>query len=201
MGSAIDYVRRIYKDFDNAGYYCQHFLLDASKMGVPQKRERIFFICIRHDLGINFLKVSNLFNVEPYINMEFNEDPIVYGAFADYKGIAYEGRMRELFELREQGDIALSEAYKKLTGKRGFFNQRFCYEDRVCYTLSAHLDSLIPFKQPVYLSTSEVCNISTFPQDYNFCGLSPHYICGMSVPPVMMAQITTRIYEQWLSKL
>lgn len=31
MGSAIDYVRRIYKDFDNAGYYCQHFLLDASK--------------------------------------------------------------------------------------------------------------------------------------------------------------------------
>lgn len=81
MGSAIDYVRRIYKDFDNAGYYCQHFLLDASKMGVPQKRERIFFICIRHDLGINFLKVSNLFNVEPYINMEFNEDPIVYGAF------------------------------------------------------------------------------------------------------------------------
>ena len=116
MGSAIDYVRRIYKDFDNAGYYCQHFLLDASKMGVPQKRERIFFICIRHDLGINFLKVSNLFNVEPYINMEFNEDPIVYGAFADYKGRAYEGRMRGLFELRGQGDIALSEAYKYLTG-------------------------------------------------------------------------------------
>ena len=109
--------------------------------------------------------------------------------------------MRELFELSEQGDIALSEAYKKLTGKRGFFNQQFCYEDRVCYTLSAHLDSLIPFKQPGYLSTSEVCNISTFPQDYNFCGLSPHYICGMSVPPVMMAQIATRIYEQWLSKL
>ena len=88
--------------------------LMRQKMGVPQKRERIFFICIRHDLGINFLKVSNLFNVEPYINMEFNEDPIVYGAFADYKGRAYEGRMRELFELREQGDIALSEAYKKL---------------------------------------------------------------------------------------
>ena len=111
MGSAIDYVRRIYKDFDNAGYYCQHFLLDASKMGVPQKRERIFFICIRHDLGINFLKVSNLFNVEPYINMEFNEDPIVYGAFADYKGRAYEGRMRELLNSGNK-DIALSEAYK-----------------------------------------------------------------------------------------
>ena len=45
LGNAIDYVRRIYKDFEEAGYYCQHFLLDASKMGVPQKRERVFFIC------------------------------------------------------------------------------------------------------------------------------------------------------------
>lgn len=201
MGSAIDYVRRIYKDFDNAGYYCQHFLLDASKMGVPQKRERIFFICIRHDLGINFLKVSNLFNVEPYINMDFNEPKIYYGGFADYMGKPYGKRMKEMFDNRKEGDIDMSAAYLKLTGKRGFFNQNYLYEDKVCNTLTAHVDSTIPFKSPVYLSTSEVCNISTFPQDYNFCGLSPHYICGMSVPPVMMAQIATRIYEQWLSKL
>lgn len=62
-------------------------------------------------------------------------------------------------------------------------------------------DSTIPFNKPVYLSKSEVCNASTFPQDYDFCGFSPHYICGMSVPPVMMAQVATRVYEQWLSKL
>ena len=44
-------------------------------------------------------------------------------------------------------------------------------------------------RQPIYLSRSEVCNISTFPQDYHFLNQSPHYICGMSVPPVMMAQV------------
>ena len=27
---------------------------------------------------------------------------------------------------------------------------------------------------------------------------SPQYICGMSVPPVMMAQIATEVYQQWL---
>lgn len=58
-------------------------------MGVPQKRERVFFICIRHDLGAHFLKVSDLFNVEPYIDMEFNESEIYYGEYADYKGKAY----------------------------------------------------------------------------------------------------------------
>lgn len=86
LGNAIDYVRRIYKDFEEAGYYCQHFLLDASKMGVPQKRERVFFICIRHDLGVHFLKVSDLFNVEPHICMKFNEIPILMKEITDFKG-------------------------------------------------------------------------------------------------------------------
>lgn len=201
IGNAIDYVRRIYKEFEEAGYYCQYFLLDASKMGVPQKRERVFFVCIRHDLGVNFLKVSNLFDVEPYIDMEFNEQEICYGEYADYKGTPIGRRMKELFDLRKMGDIALAEAYKKQTGKRGFFNQQYLYENKVSYTLTAHADSIIPFNKPIYLSPSEVCNISTFPQDYNFCGLTPYYICGMSVPPIMMAQVATRVYNQWLSKL
>lgn len=201
LGNAIDYVRRIYKGFEEAGYYCQHFLLDTSKMGVPQKRERVFFICIRHDLGVHFLKVSDLFNVEPYINMDFNEPKIFYGGFADYMGKPYGKRMKEMFDNRKEGDIDMSAAYLKLTGKRGFFNQNYLYEDKVCNTLTAHVDNTIPFKSPVYLSTSEVCNISTFPQDYNFCGLSPHYICGMSVPPVMMAQVASRVWKYWLSKL
>lgn len=201
MGNAIDYVRRIYKDFDNAGYYCQHFLLDASKMGVPQIRNRVFFVCIRHDLGVNFLKVSDLFNVEPYIRMDFNEPEIHYGEFADYKGKPYGKRMKEMFDNRKYGDLDMSNAYQKIVGKRGFFNSCYLYENKVANTLTAHSDSTIPFNKPVYLSTAEVCNISTFPQDYNFCGLSPHYICGMSVPPIMMAQIATQVYEQWLSKL
>ena len=27
---------------------------------------------------------------------------------------------------------------------------------------------------------------------------SPQYVCGMSVPPVMMANIATEVYQQWL---
>ena len=202
MGSAIDYVRRIYKDFDNAGYYCQHFLLDASKMGVPQKRERIFFICIRHDLGINFLKVSNLFNVEPYINMEFNEKPILFGEVADFSGREANSKViRTLWENRKYGDTNQGDANERLYGKGSNFNQAYVYTDKICPTLASKETCLIHFDQPRFLGQSEVCCISSFPQDYNFGGQSPHYVCGMSVPPVMMAQIATRIYEQWLSKL
>ncbi len=41
LGEAKQYVRQIYREIDLAGYYCQHWLLDASKMGVPQRRERV----------------------------------------------------------------------------------------------------------------------------------------------------------------
>lgn len=133
--------------------------------------------------------------------MEFNESEIYYGEYADHKGKPIGVKMRKLFEQRVAGDIALAEAYKKQTGKRGFFNQQYLYENKVSYTLTTHADSIIPFKQPIYLSRSEVCNISTFPQDYHFLNQSPHYICGMSVPPVMMAHVASRIWKYWLSKL
>lgn len=51
IGDAIKYVAKIHDAFDEAGYYCQHWLLDAQNMGVPQRRERVFFICLRKDLA------------------------------------------------------------------------------------------------------------------------------------------------------
>ena len=61
LGNAIEYVRRVYKAFDDAGYYCQHWLLDASKMGVPQRRERVFFICLRKDLAGRFIPTGYVY--------------------------------------------------------------------------------------------------------------------------------------------
>jgi DNA (cytosine-5)-methyltransferase 1 len=55
QGDAKSYVLKIYEDFDAAGYMVKHFLLDSSTMGVPQKRERVFFLAIRKDIADPFL--------------------------------------------------------------------------------------------------------------------------------------------------
>lgn len=47
----------------------------------------------------------------------------------------------------------------------------------------------------------DICKVSSFPLDYDFGSQKPHYICGMSVPPIMIAQIATQVYEQWLTKI
>jgi len=78
LGNAKQYVRQIYREFDLAGYYCQHWLLDASKMGVPQKRERVFFIAMRKDLAEPFLYNADMFTIVPKMELEFKEVEILF---------------------------------------------------------------------------------------------------------------------------
>jgi len=59
-------------------------------------------------------------------------------------------------------------------------------------------DYCIVFDQGRYRNNREIILCSSFPEDFDFCGEPVDYICGMSVPPVMMAQVACRIYEQWL---
>lgn len=201
VGEAIDYVRRIYEDFDQAGYYCRHWLLNARDMGVPQRRERVFFVCLRKDIAKPFLKTVSLFEELPEFDLTFNEEPIYFGEFADYKGEEIKGKnLRYYWENRIPEDDGMGDTTRRIVGKEKCFNHRYDKENEVCHTLTA-TDAVFYYSKPMSHSKSDVINISTFPQDYNFLKARPSYVCGMSVPPVMMAQIATQVYEQWLSKI
>ena len=67
IGNAKGWVNQIVKGFDDAGYAVQIFLFNAARMGVPQKRERVFFIAHRKDLKY------------PKLSMEFHSKPIPFG--------------------------------------------------------------------------------------------------------------------------
>ena len=48
---------RIYEIFESRGYTVNHRILDASEYGVPQKRQRNFFVMIKGDTKFDFNKV------------------------------------------------------------------------------------------------------------------------------------------------
>lgn len=178
MGNAIEYVKEIYKQFDEAGYYCQHFLLDASKMGVPQRRERVFFICLRKDLAAQFLKQIDMFTELPEIKMQFNESEIPIRKFA--KGVLK--RETQNYSESRFGDIMLDVNKPSPT----------IATDINRYWLT---DNMLIDKDTISL-------IGSYPIDYDHLKFNnPQYLIGMSVPPVMAAQVATEIYSQWLSKL
>jgi len=193
LGEAQQYVDRILTAFDEAGYYVDFTLLDASKMGVPQRRERVFFYAIRKDLYRG--PFSDLFGTRPVLGLGFDEAPVAYKEFRSNCTIqTINGeKMLHYWGLTKPGK-SFSEVHE--TGS--YFNEVKLHPDKPFPTIRA---SGLPYDYdiPREATTAEVCCAGTYPQDYNFKTNKAGYLIGMSVPPVMTAQIATRIYEQWLS--
>ena len=202
LGNAIKYVRKIYEDFNNAGYSVCHYLLDASTMGVPQKRERVFFIAIRNDLLQYIPTTPTLFELKPRLKFNFKEKPILFSDFADYKGEKCNLKsVIPMWEKRQYGDRDVADTRVRLGFSDTLWNYQYVYDDKVPYTLHSERKKYILFNKPIHYSDNEILKISTFPKDYDFLNQDVCYICGMSVPPVMMAHVATTIYEQWITKL
>lgn len=204
LGNAKEYVRKIYTAFDDAGYYVQHWLLDASKMGVPQRRERVFFIAMRKDLATPFLYQKDMFTLVPKLELVFNEKPINFGEFY-IKSIddrpASKGKMYEYWKNRQVGDESFCDTVKRIEGVERCFTNKYLYIDIVPMTFTSNSDVIYLFDEYRKPNKNESCCIGSYPQDYNFKNVQYYYLIGMSVPPVMTAQIATEIYNQWLSKL
>lgn len=203
LGNAKEYVKEIYKQFDEAGYYCHHWLLNAATMGVPQKRERVFFVCLRKDLAEPFMTQVDIFTELPKLDLEFNEKKIIFREIYEPNNKERELSDREYFlwENREIGDTDFSDIKGRLYNKpNSNFGWKFLYPEKVANTITGG-DICVLFEEPRYRSKKELCKCGTYPMDYNFLTNKPEYLIGMSVPPVMTAQIATEIYNQWLLKL
>jgi DNA (cytosine-5)-methyltransferase 1 len=198
-GDAKDYVRRINDEFDRAGYYCQHFVLQGHKMGVPQRRERVFFICLHKMLAGPFLKDVNLFTTQPFIDMRFDEDEIPYRRIRQMKGnssaIGLSKMMRKYWIL-----CAAGNSFSTVHPKGSYFNEIKLHPEKVIPTIRA---SGLPYDYEIErtLFDDECKKAGTFPMDYNFGKNKLVYMIGMSVPPVMTAQVASRIYKYWLKPL
>lgn len=202
-GRAKEYVKRIYASFDEAGYTCQHFLVDASTMGVPQKRIRVFFLCLRKDLVPLVDECGGLFGGTPHIDMQFSEREILFSEISDHLGREITApRTLECWKEHIHGEINLANASERLYGKRNYFDYILIQEDKVCPTLTIgdHNNQLLD-AVPRYVSVSERIRASSFPSDFKATEREIGFCTGMCVPPVMLAQVASRVYEHWLSKI
>jgi DNA (cytosine-5)-methyltransferase 1 len=201
LGSAKSYVRQIYREMDKAGYYCQHWLLNASKMGVPQRRERVFFIGLRKDLAKPFLQQTDFFTYSPKLNLFFNDKPI---AFKDFDtGLC--GKKLANFAIKHYEFVKPGESICNALRRKGHKETLFSYAkinpDKPLKTITAAESGEFRHDKPYFINDNDLILAGSFPIDYNFCNLQIKYLIGMSVPPVMTARIAQRIYNQWLSKL
>lgn len=202
LGEAKSYVINIYEAFDKAGYAVQHFLLDASKMGVPQRRERVFFIALRKDLCEPFMEQVDFFTRIPKLTLEFNEREIPFKEiFYDYCDRPLSEHYQKFWDTRQIGDVDFSNSSARM-GKNpnAQFQYKYLYMNNVANTITAG-EHCVLFDYPRYRNFDELCECGSYPKDYNFVDNKPRYLIGMSVPPLMTAKIAEQVYNQWISKL
>lgn len=185
LGNAKGYVNEILKRTREIGYEVQLFKLNAAFMGVPQKRERVFFIANR--MGW------------PKLRLEFNEEPVTFGEVrSERHGKKFsQGKTQTLIDNRKRGDKSLADVCQRLYGTNGFFNWTLNYDDKPANTLVASSMNVRMFDGTMF-TEQDNRNVSTFPQDYDFAGKNNSFLTGMSVPPSMMANIAHEIRTQWL---
>jgi len=204
QGAAQEYVRKIYAAFQDAGYSLRvaPYLLDASKMGVPQRRERVFFIALRNDLADPFMEQVDMFQIAPKLRMEFYGTGVLFkDVHESFTDRPITGKTLELWNNRKESDKGLGEANGRLYGKPdNYFGWAYIKPEMIPPTIIAN-DTNVIFTEPRFLNKNELCRIGSYPLDYNFEDNKPHYLIGMSVPPVMTARIATEIYNQWLQKI
>jgi DNA (cytosine-5)-methyltransferase 1 len=190
QGNAKAYVKRIKDEFEKAGYKVQLFLLNAASMGVPQKRERVFFICQRNNLNFKNLELS------------FDEKSIIYSQFKSTKlGKELTNETKAVWDKRIKTDQNLASIHERIGNKRKRFQATFIHDNQIPPTTLASEDSVpIRFDHPNRITMDEVKMIGSYPLDYNFKNIKPNYLIGMSVPPVMTAQIAHQIYLQWFTE-
>ena len=191
LGNAKGYLNEIIKRFDEIGYRTQLFLLNGATMGVPQRRERVFFISVRKDLNL------------PKIKLSFNERPILYKEFKDsnYTPMNRDSLTYKLWLMRKPSDKKLSEIRKRVDGKETSFGTIFLHDNETPPTIVASGSYPMRMDVPGYVSKKDIITISSFPQDYDFNGADVKYVCGMSVPPLMMYKVSEQIKIQLLDNI
>jgi DNA (cytosine-5)-methyltransferase 1 len=202
LGSAQQYVKKIHSDLKEAGYITQHFLFDSSTMGVPQKRERVFFVALRNDLATPFLKKHGFFEMVPEFVLPRTEQQIPYKQFEDTE--ATEGCVYiPPLVYKYWPKVSPGQSFARVHEKKMLPSYYKIDRNRVLATIDAMTNGSGPYNQDVCrnLTLKELCNAGTFPTDYNFGDLHPKYVVGMSVPPLMIAKIADAVYSQWLRKI
>lgn len=185
MGNAKGYCNLIVKRFRELGYDLQIFKLNAANMDVPQMRERIFFIANRMGYG--------------KLNLAFHYDPIPFGKIRDENGIEVGGEvMKSLLMKAKKQDKKIGDVYARYNhGQLKYFDEAILHDEDVCITLTSGGDKF-RYCDRKKCTDNDFRHMQTFPEDYDFNGNDVHYVCGMSVPPNMMANIATEVYNQWL---
>ena len=195
LGNAKGYTKLVMQRFREIGYMPQLFLLNAADCGVPQRRERVFFVAQRNDLK------------KPALRLQPKHRWIPAGeACQDLQELTETEKnacrltdMAEKFWSNTTPGNSFEEGCLKTEKRNGWFNYiRLSCRQASC-SLTSQTNKFNHWSECRQLTFREWKRLGSFPDDYHAkTDKIGKYMIGMSVPPKMTEQVARAVIQQWL---
>lgn len=188
-GATFDLVR---STLSSLGYSVSYKLLNAADYGVPQRRERVFIVGVRRDLGVSYMFPSATHRkgggagLQQWVSLASVVDD--------------DSSIDAKYFFSERAHAGLLKA------NRAFNKGRIQVLDQPCNTLSAHLAKVsLNGTDPVLysgqmgkyrrFSPREAARIQSFPETFVLPDMDSHAYrqIGNAIPPVLMWHVYTAL--------
>ena len=195
LGNAKGYTKMVMARFKEIGYRPQLFLINGADCGVPQRRERVFFVAIRDDIKVPPLKLAPkhrwISAGEATADLQMLTDD-------EIRDTSPTKERARLYPMTKEGE-SMAGACMKLKGKGNFFTTTRVDRSAPSCTITSGRDVVYHWDQCRRLSFRELKRLGSFPDDYEAkTDKIGKYMIGMSVPPKMTEVVARAVIDQWL---
>jgi len=218
MGAAKVKLYQFQNSFESLGYDVTHHVLNAADYGVPQARERLFFVCVRNDvteaLGINAITLNSVTYPRPtskHISLksaidDIENDPDEVKMLFDFVENSFQKKFIEMLPFNPPKFTKPSDKqYRKLNPKASCFNMVRSSPYIPSPTLTQQgqqlgVSGVFHYDKNRKFTIKEMKRIMSLPEDFKLTGTFDQQAerCGRMVAPKMLAALATTVYENIL---
>lgn len=191
LGNMRGMFKEILRGLKDTGYNVKAKLMNSQYYGVPQSRRRIFYIGVRHDLGMepSFPKPSN-----KMVTVKEALEGIKDNDLSRTRPITRQ--VRDVLPFLKPG-----ENVSKYHPKESFFNVSRCHLNRPAPTILKTMTKIHPLEDR-FLTIQEVKRLCSFPDDFEVTGAvtAQWGQLGNAVMPKQMEAIARNISKEILDR-
>ncbi|MGI8543927.1 MAG: DNA (cytosine-5-)-methyltransferase [Aridibacter sp.] len=214
-------LNQIYQDFDESDYNFKHFEINAKNYGIPQHRERVIFVAMRKDLGVQpsipletHGENDDLFSqVEPFrtfadacSDLEFLESGEESKFDKLHKAVKHPDHVIEWLWNVKQGKSAHENENPNLRPPSGYnttYKRQIWLEPASTVQTTFGMISGCRNVHPIAtrsLTIREAARIQSFPDSFKFSGTLGNIraTIGNALPPLLAYKIAKHIKENLL---